>query len=257
MTYSEDSISAAKQCFEAAFAENDFYDRQTQDSLHIDSIIDILPVKRGMRILDLGTGSGYLAFAIARRYPDVSLTGLDIVEKALEQNRKRAEHEGIENLSFSSYDGISFPFEKGSFDMVVSRYALHHFPDIHKSLSEVHRVLSEKGCFFISDPSPNENDTSGFADEYMQVKPDGHIRFRAFAEWIALCSQNGFYLEESFVSSIRFPRQYEKKYDSVISRHPQKTVKSYGIKINGGEIFITEQVNNILFRRNSDRTINI
>ena len=243
------SISAARQGFEAAFAEKRFYNRQTQDNSHLGAILDLLPVKSSMRILDLGTGSGYLAFALAKKYPDVSVIGLDIVEKALEENRKRAEHEALDNLSFISYNGISFPFDSGSFDMTVSRYALHHFPDINKSLSEVHRVLTDEGSFFISDPSPNENDTNGFADEYMQVKPDGHIRFRTFSEWKELCGSCGFKLVDSFMSSIRFPRKNEKAYEIIMSRHPNEIVQGYDIEMTGDEIFITEQVCNMLFRR--------
>ena len=75
-----------------------------------------------MRILDLGTGSGYLAFALATKYPDVTVIGLDIVENALEQNKLSARRNGLGNISFLSYNGISLPFENGSFDMVVSRY---------------------------------------------------------------------------------------------------------------------------------------
>ena len=40
--------------------------------------------------------------------------------------------------------------------MVISRYALHHFPDIQKSISEVSRVIKPKGFLFISDPTPTE-----------------------------------------------------------------------------------------------------
>lgn len=54
--------------------------------------------------------------------------------------------------------------------MVISRYALHHFPDIQKSISEVSRVIKPEGFLFISDPTPNVNDTSRFVDEYMQLK---------------------------------------------------------------------------------------
>lgn len=249
MSNSEEIISAAKQGFEAAFSEKSFYNRQTQDISHIEAILGILPVKNGMRILDLGTGSGYLAFAIAKKHPGITVVGLDIVEKALEQNRQRAAREGLNNVSFVSYDGSTFPFESRSFDMVVTRYSLHHFPDINSSLSEVSRILSDKGCFFISDPAPNEEDENGFADEYMQVKPDGHIKFRSLDEWKSLCGKCGFQLADSFVSSIRFPRKYEKIYETIMKRHPKGTVSSYGIEVTNGEIFITEQVNNMLFCR--------
>ena len=116
-------------------------------------------------------------FPIAQKYPNISIIGLDIVEKALEVNRSRAKEENIRNISFTSYDGINVPFADSEFDMVISRYALHHFPDIQKSISEVSRVIRQRGFLFISDPTPNVNDTSRFVDGYMQLKKDGHIKF--------------------------------------------------------------------------------
>ena len=249
MNSSDKNISAAKTSFEAAFSEQSFYNRQTRDSSHIEAILGILPLQNGMRILDLGTGSGYLSFAIAKKHPDITIIGLDIVEKALKQNRQMAAQEGLNNVSFVNYDGSTFPFESNSFDMVVTRYSLHHFPDINSSLSEVDRILSGKGCFFISDPAPNEGDENGFADEFMRVKPDGHIRFRTFSELVQLCGKYGFGLAGSFRSSIRFPRKYEKAYGTIMSRYSGEIVSSYGIEIKDDEIFITERVNNMLFRR--------
>ena len=96
-----------------------------------------------MKILDLGTGSGYLSFPIAQKYPNISIIGLDIVEKALEVNRSVAKEKNIRNISFISYNGIDFPVADSEFDMVISRYALHHFPDIQKSISEVSRVIKQ------------------------------------------------------------------------------------------------------------------
>jgi ubiquinone/menaquinone biosynthesis C-methylase UbiE len=249
MANSEENIFAAKQGFEAAFSEKSFYNRQTQDSSHIEAILGILPIQSEMIVLDLGTGSGYLAFALAKKYPDVTVVGLDIVEKALEQNRLRAAEEGLSNISFISYNGKLLPFDDKSFDIVVTRYALHHFPDIAMSLSEVSRIMSDKGCFFISDPTPNADDKSGFADEYMQAKPDGHIKLRCLDEWKSLCERCGFKLADFFESSIRFPRKYEKKYETIMKRHPKETVSSYDIEVKDDEIFITEQVNNMLFRK--------
>ena len=72
--------------------------------------------------------TGYLSFPIAKNNPGCEVTGLDIVNAALDANRARAAAECIYNLSFVSYEGIDFPFEADSFDLVVTRYAMHHFP---------------------------------------------------------------------------------------------------------------------------------
>lgn len=131
MNNMKDSINATREGFERSFASGEFYNKQTQDEKHLRDILDFLPIKAGMKILDLGTGSGYLAFPIAIENPGATIVGLDIVEKTLEENQKNADNKGIKNLKFVPYDGITFPFEDSEFDMVISRYALHHFPDIN------------------------------------------------------------------------------------------------------------------------------
>lgn len=150
-----------------------------------------------MKILDLGVGSGYLSFPIAKKYPDISVIGLDIVEKALEANRSTAKEENVRNINFITYNGIDFPFSDNEFDMVISRYALHHFPDIQKSISEVSRVIKQEGFLFISDPTPNANDTSRFVDGYMQLKKDGHIKFYTKDEWLQICGKHGLQFKKS------------------------------------------------------------
>ena len=94
-----------------------------------------------MRILDLGCGSGYLSFPIAADHPGCEVTGLDIVSEALNADHRRAEKEGRDNLTFVNYDGMDFPFAPGTFDWIVTRYALHHFPDIEHSIGEIRKCL--------------------------------------------------------------------------------------------------------------------
>ncbi|MBR6106864.1 MAG: methyltransferase domain-containing protein [Oscillospiraceae bacterium] len=248
------SIQAAKTSFEARFSEGSYYNRQTQDQAHLDAILAFLPLRRGMRVLDLGTGSGYLAFALAARHPALAVTGLDIAEKTLEQNRIRAAAEHLHNLDFVAGNGMTLPFADAAFDLVITRYSLHHFPDIRGSIAQVRRVLKQGGAFFLSDPAPNPGDENGFADAYMRLKPDGHIRLYTAAEWQALCGEQGLVLHDLFESSIRFPRKTEQMpgLDALLKQHNAQVIAGYGLEIGETEVWITERVSNLLFRAEDD-----
>ena len=248
------SINATREGFEESFCSGDFYNKQTQDCGHLEQIMSFLPIKDGIKVLDLGAGSGYLSFPIAKSNPSLQIVGLDIVENALAANRVRAEKEGLSNLSFVSYDGIDFPFENNSFDMVISRYSLHHFPNINHSISEVARVLKAGGSFFISDPCPNDCDHSRFVDEYMQLKKDGHIKFYTEDEWQEICGRCAMKQIDSFKSSIRFPKKKDTAYgyEDLLNKHDRAIVDSYNLVQTDTEIYITENVNNILFVKNQN-----
>ena len=127
--------------FEKSFKEKNYYNKQTQDNNHLNKIIECLNIKDNMKILDLGTGSGYLAFNIAKKYNNVTIIGLDIVKETLERNKEKAKENNISNISFVSYDGIEFPFDNNTYDMVITRYALHHFSNLDKTFNEIDRVL--------------------------------------------------------------------------------------------------------------------
>lgn len=249
----KESIEKTKQGFEESFQLGSYYNKQTRDENHLELILKYIQVEPGMRILDLGTGSGYLAFPFAEKYKQTEVVGLDIVEKTLEENRKRAESEGIGNLHFVSYEGMKFPFEDNSFDIVITRYALHHFPAIKDTFKEINRVLKKNGIFFLSDPAPNDNDVKRFVDEYMQMKKDGHIKFYTKDEWKEVGNSAGLNYVDDFETSIRFPRKKVEsfEFDDIISRHDEGVIKGYGVEIVEDEIWITEKVNNLLLRKNN------
>lgn len=250
MNYKE-SIEQTKQGFEESFRDGAYYNKQTSDDLHLEMILRYIPVEPGMKILDLGTGSGYLAFPFAKKYKQAEIMGLDIVEKTLVDNQRKTEIEGINNLRFVSYDGVKFPFDDNSFDIVISRYALHHFPVICDTFREISRVLKKNGIFFLSDPTPNEDDMERFVDEFMQMKKDGHIKFYTKDEWNELGNSVDLLYLDDFETNIRFPRKKGTglEYEDIISKYSEDVIRGYEVEIIEDEIWITEKVNNLLFKK--------
>lgn len=245
-----ESIKKTKESFEASFEASSYYDRQTQDKEHLEQILNFAEINNGMKILDLGTGTGYLAFSIAGRQPDAEVVGLDIVEKALVENRKRAAAEGLDHLHFINYNGVTFPFADQEFGLVITRYALHHFPAINETFQEIRRVLKPDGRLFLIDPAPNDNDKERFVDAYMQMKKDGHIRFYTKEEWRLIGQSAGLHLMDGFETKIRFPKKWKtwKELDNVMNRFDQEVIKGYAVEIIDDEIWITEKVNNLMFQ---------
>lgn len=245
------SIDNTRKGFEESFEAGTFYNKQTQDKTHLEQILNCLRINDGMKILDLGTGTGYLAFPIAERYSNTEVIGLDIVEQALDRNREKAETEGLKNLQFVNYNGLVFPFVNEAFDMVITRYALHHFPAIKDTFREISRVLKPDGIFFLADPAPNDDDTERFVDAYMQMKKDGHIKFYTKKEWQTIGKLTGFNFVDGFESHLRFPKKRNTalELDDILEHFDKRVIVGYALEIIDDEIWITEKVNNLLFQK--------
>ena len=245
----EKSINYTRQGFEESFKEETFYNRQTRDDKHLDLILNLIKLNKNQVILDLGTGNGYLAFTLAKENPDNEVIGLDIVEQTLKKNAENAKQQNLRNLGFTGYDGIRLPFGDESIDVIYTRYALHHFPDIHSTFRELRRVLKSKGKIVLSDPTPNENDKSGFVDEFMKKKLDGHIKFYTKREFEELAEANGFKIVLNVMTEIRFPRKGADQYEDLLREYNREIVDGYGIQVIGDEVFIIEKVLNMVLEK--------
>ena len=97
----------------------------------------------GDRVLDVGTGPGYLALAASRLVgPEGAAVGIDASPEMIDRARMLAAREGA-RAEYLVASAESLPFEDGSFDVVVSRLVLHHLPGDLKlrALGEMRRVL--------------------------------------------------------------------------------------------------------------------
>ncbi|MRS12457.1 MAG: methyltransferase domain-containing protein [Actinobacteria bacterium] len=116
-------------------------------------IMDLAEVGPGDRVLDIGTGPGYLARAASLRVGDSGrAVGLDASPEMVEQATGRAKHEGS-TAEFVLAGAQEMPFDDGSFDVVVSRLALHHIPSDLKgqAIEEIARVLAPGGRVVLVD----------------------------------------------------------------------------------------------------------
>lgn len=177
------------------------------------------------KILDIGTGTGYLAFPLAEAYPQAMVYGIDIAESIIDKNRERVKSENIDNLSFQAFDGIHYPYEEERFDLVVSRYAFHHFPNPGDAVKQIYRILVPGGKVLISDPVRCREDQEGIIDDFMRIKGDGHIQFYTEAELERLFVERGFHKERVILTKMEFPfapgQAYMELYEGLTDRERQ------------------------------------
>lgn len=242
-------IQKARVGFDDDFSKINYMEERTGDNEHLQNILRCLNIKPHSKVLDLGTGSGFLAFPIAQGNLECSVIGLDIAVRTLSQNREKASIMKLNNISFIDYDGINFPFADNTFDYIVTRYALHHFPNIDKTFMEMGRVIKTGGTLFISDPTPNAIDNLRFIDIFMQMKDDGHVKFYTKSEFTDLGDKHGFQFTDSFDSSIRFPSNRTAKYLQIADSINDNIIESYDIEVKQGQVYITEQIVNLVFKK--------
>jgi ubiquinone/menaquinone biosynthesis C-methylase UbiE len=98
----------------------------------------------GRRVLDVGTGTGRAAIALARRRAVV--TGVDASEEMLTVARRRAADLGV-TVTFGPGDAHRLPFDDRAFDAVVCLRVLMHTPGWRQTLGELCRVARDRVVF--------------------------------------------------------------------------------------------------------------
>jgi SAM-dependent methyltransferase len=82
------------------------------------------------RILDLGTGTGRAAAALARRWPDAELLGVDLAPEMIEEARRHLAPELAGRVRFEVADAAHLPFGDGAFDLVVLANMIPFFDEL-------------------------------------------------------------------------------------------------------------------------------
>jgi len=116
--------------------------RAAETAEHIGRLLTLTGEERA---LDVGTGAGALALALAPLVREV--VGLDLVPDLLAEARKRA----TENAEFVEGDAEELPFPAGSFDVVCTARTLHHMARPEVVLAEMTRVLRPGGTMLVVD----------------------------------------------------------------------------------------------------------
>jgi ubiquinone/menaquinone biosynthesis C-methylase UbiE len=104
----------------------------------------------GMKVLDLGCGTGTLTLMLKQDYPNADVTGMDGDPQVLEIAREKSH-----GIAIRWDEGLasSLPYPDSAFDRVVTSLVIHHLvtDDKRRAIQEIYRVLKPQGELSVLD----------------------------------------------------------------------------------------------------------
>jgi ubiquinone/menaquinone biosynthesis C-methylase UbiE len=138
---------------------------------------DFVDLRGEERALDVGTGAGALAFALAPLVREI--VGLDPVPELLELARARA----LPNTEFIEGDGTALPFPDGAFDLAGTHRTLHHVAQPERIVAEVARVTRPGGLVLVVDQlAPDDAAAAATLHEFETARDSSHARLLSGGE---------------------------------------------------------------------------
>ena len=117
------------------------------------ALLGTLSLRNGMRILDVGSGSGDTVLEIAEKVkPDGKAVGVDFSPEAVALAREKAKKKGLEKIAeFHMANALSLPFPDNYFDAAISECVVCLIQDKQKAFNEKVRVLKIGGKVVMHD----------------------------------------------------------------------------------------------------------
>jgi SAM-dependent methyltransferase len=159
----------------------------------LERMLALLPFAPAWRALDLATGGGHTALAIAPFVREV-VAG-DVTAEMLAAARRFIQSRGVSNVTFRQAEAGNLPFADGAFDLVTCRLAAHHFPRPAQFVRESARVLRPGGWFVLIDNvTPPEAHAARHINAFERLRDPSHVWEYAAADWEAFCLGAGLTL---------------------------------------------------------------
>jgi ubiquinone/menaquinone biosynthesis C-methylase UbiE len=162
------------------------------DPARLDEVVDLAEPVAGEIALDVATGTGNTALALAPHLEAV--VGLDLTPEMLAEAQRLADERSLSNVAWVRGDACRLPFGDAAFDLYTVRAAPHHFHDLEAALTEAVRVLRQGGRACFVDCSPPE--ASRDLLHAVEVGRDSsHVRSLTLDEWTARLQAAGLEVE--------------------------------------------------------------
>jgi len=181
-----------RQMMKAAWTAGDFGKIAPQTEVEGEAFVARMNLTAGTRVLDVGCGTGNQSMPAARR--GARVTGVDLAPNLLEQAREKAHQEKLA-IELIEGDAEELPFGDGEFDVVVCRFAIHHFAAPEKVIAEMARVCHGDGLVAVEDLIASEQpERAAYYNQFERLRDTSHTSALALSELTRMLGAAGLEL---------------------------------------------------------------
>jgi ubiquinone/menaquinone biosynthesis C-methylase UbiE len=162
LTAAADTARTLKSRQQATWASGDYAVIGTTLQIVGELLSEAADVRAVDRVLDVAAGNGNATLAAARRFATVTST--DYVPALLDRARRRAEADGLDNVTFEVADVEALPYADETFDVVLSTFGVMFAPDHTRAAGELLRVCRRGGRIALASWTP-----AGFIGQLFRV----------------------------------------------------------------------------------------
>ena len=177
----------------------------------LDRLVNAVNPAPDARALEIATGPGHIAMAMAERCREV--IAVDLTDAILAVAERARRERGLANLRFQRADADQLPFADAEFDIVFCRFAFHHFEDPTVACREMARVCRVGGRVAVEDLAASEvPERAAFQDQFERLRDPSHTRALSLSALARLFGACALEIETAYSSEVVQPVEYWMSY---------------------------------------------
>ena len=232
---------------------------QIRDRDRIERLVAIVAPAKDARVLDVACGPGHVSLGFAAVSGEV--VGVDLTEAPLKIAEQSRRERGITNARFQLGDADRIPFDDGEFDVVVCRYAVHHFDAPAKVIGEMARVCRVGGTVAVQDLISSEHvERAAYYNRFEKLRDTSHTRALPLSELARTIASTGLEIVrfssdqfdnpvERWLATSKTPPDRAAEARAMIERDLKEDLSGATPKRVNGELYFTFHIATIVARK--------
>lgn len=219
-----------------------------RDLDHIERLIKAVNPRPDARVLEVASGPGHVALGFAEVAREV--VGVDLTEAPLKIAERMRIERGLSNVSFRIGDAERLPFGADEFDVVLCRFAVHHFENPATVIGEMSRVCKPNGTVAVEDLISSEHpERAQYYNRFERLRDTSHTRALPLSEMLKTLAAAGLEVirfesaalknpVDPWFKSARTPPQREAEARAMIERDLLEDLSgAHPVRIDGALYF--------------------